>query len=67
MRSPEHVDVLVPGHGAVAKGPEVAARLAADRAYVDALRRGEEPVDARLEQDWMSGIHEANLKQARGR
>ena len=61
------VDVLVPGHGAVAKVPEVAARLAADRAYVDALRRGEEPVDARLEQDWMSGIHEANLKQARGR
>src|SRR3954447_22638518 len=27
-----HVDVLVPGHGAVAEGPEVAARLAADRA-----------------------------------
>jgi glyoxylase-like metal-dependent hydrolase (beta-lactamase superfamily II) len=32
------VDVLVPGHGAVAEGPEVAARLAADRAYLDALR-----------------------------
>ena len=44
-----HVDVVVPGHGAVAEGPEVAARLAADRAYIDALRRGEEPVDARLE------------------
>ena len=43
-----HVDVLVPGHGAVAEGPEVAARLAADHAYIDALRRGEEPVDARL-------------------
>src|SRR3954453_7636062 len=27
-----HVAVLVPGHGAVAEGPEVAARLAADRA-----------------------------------
>ena len=40
------VDVLVPGHGTVAEGPEVAARLAADRAYVDALRRGEDPVDA---------------------
>jgi glyoxylase-like metal-dependent hydrolase (beta-lactamase superfamily II) len=37
-----HVDVLVPGHGAVAEGPEVAARLAADRAYIDALRRGED-------------------------
>jgi glyoxylase-like metal-dependent hydrolase (beta-lactamase superfamily II) len=43
----KRVDVVVPGHGAVARGPEVAARLAVDRAYVDALRRGEEPVDAR--------------------
>jgi glyoxylase-like metal-dependent hydrolase (beta-lactamase superfamily II) len=41
------VDVVVPGHGTVAEGPEVAARLATDRAYIDALRRGEEPVDAR--------------------
>ena len=50
------VDVLLPGHGAVAEGAEVAARLANDRAYIDALRRGEEPVDARLEaSDWLSG------------
>jgi glyoxylase-like metal-dependent hydrolase (beta-lactamase superfamily II) len=41
------VDVVVPGHGSVAQGREVAARLAADRAYIAALRRGEEPVDAR--------------------
>jgi glyoxylase-like metal-dependent hydrolase (beta-lactamase superfamily II) len=60
-----HVDVLVPGHGAVAEGPEVAARLAADQAYIDALRRGEEPADARLSQDWLSGIHRSNLEQAR--
>jgi len=59
------VDVLVPGHGAVAEGPEVAARLAADHAYIDALRRGEEPADARLSQDWLSGIHQSNLEQAR--
>ena len=62
-----HVDVVVPGHGAVAEGPEVAARLAADRAYIEALRRGEEPVDARLEQDWLSGPHQSNVEQARGR
>jgi glyoxylase-like metal-dependent hydrolase (beta-lactamase superfamily II) len=64
-----HADVLVPGHGAVAKGSEVAARLAADRAYIDALRRGEEPVDARLgpDADWLLGPHRSNLKQARGR
>jgi glyoxylase-like metal-dependent hydrolase (beta-lactamase superfamily II) len=62
-----HAGVLVPGHGAVAEGPEVAARLAADRAYIDALRRGEEPADARLSQDWLSGPHRSNLEQARGR
>jgi glyoxylase-like metal-dependent hydrolase (beta-lactamase superfamily II) len=64
-----HIDVVVPGHGAVAVGPEVAARLAADHAYVDALRRGEEPVDARLgpDADWLSGPHQSNLEQARER
>jgi glyoxylase-like metal-dependent hydrolase (beta-lactamase superfamily II) len=59
------VDVLVPGHGAVAEGREVAARLAADRAYIDALRRGDEPVDPRLAQDWLAGPHQSNLEQAR--
>ena len=64
-----HVDVVVRGHGAVAEGPEVAARLAADHGYIDALRRGEEPVDARLgpDADWLSGPHHSNLEQARGR
>ena len=58
----------MPGHGAVAEGPEVAARLAADRAYIEALRRGEEPVDARLEAaDWLAGPHQANVERARGR
>ena len=59
-----HVDVVVPGHGAVAEGPEVAARLAADHAYIDALRRGEDPADARLGPDWLP-IHQSNLEQAR--
>jgi glyoxylase-like metal-dependent hydrolase (beta-lactamase superfamily II) len=62
------VDLVVPGHGAVAEGPEVAARLAADRAYIDALRRGEEPDDPRLAKaDWLSGPHQSNLEQARAR
>ncbi|MEH0525178.1 MBL fold metallo-hydrolase [Streptomyces stelliscabiei] len=57
-----HADVVVPGHGAVAEGPEVAARLAADRAYIDALRRGEEPADGRLgpHADWLQGPHRSN-------
>ena len=42
-----HAAVLIPGHGSVAKGTEVAARLATDHAYIEALRRGDEPVDAR--------------------
>ena len=42
-----HVDVVVPGHGSVAEGKEIAARFATDRAYLGALRRGEEPADER--------------------
>jgi glyoxylase-like metal-dependent hydrolase (beta-lactamase superfamily II) len=67
-----HVDVLIPGHGAVAHGPEVAARLAADRAYIDALQRGDVPADPRLApdaphgRDWLP-IHQSNLEQARPR
>jgi len=61
----KHVKVVVRGHGAVAEGPEAAARLAADRAYIDALRRGEDPVDARLDQDWLSSPHQSNVEMAR--
>ena len=61
----EGVDVLIPGHGAEATGPEVAARIAADRAYLGALRRGVEPVDPRLDQDWLAGPHHANQEHAR--
>jgi glyoxylase-like metal-dependent hydrolase (beta-lactamase superfamily II) len=58
------VQVVVPGHGAVAEGPQVAARIAADRAYLDALRRGEGPVDVRLERNpWLSSPHQSNLSQ----
>ncbi len=67
VEAANHVDVVIPGHGSLAEGPEVAARLAADRAYIDALRRGEKPADARLDVDWLAGIHHSNLEQARGR
>ena len=59
------VDVVVPGHGAVAVGPEVTARLGADRAYLEALAQGVEPVDARLAQEWLAGPHRSNVEQAR--
>lgn len=61
----ERVDVVVPGHGAVARGSEVAARVAADRAYLAALRAGVDPDDVRLEQDWLGGPHRANQESAR--
>jgi glyoxylase-like metal-dependent hydrolase (beta-lactamase superfamily II) len=64
----KEVDVVIPGHGAVAEGPEIAERIAADRAYVDALRRGDEPDDPRLRADaaWQgAGPHRANVEQAR--
>ena len=55
-----------PATALLPRGPEVAARLAADHAYIDALRRGKEPVvDARLGQDWLTGPHQSNLEQAR--
>ena len=62
-----HADVMIPGHGTVAQGSEVAARLAADHAYIDALRQGNEPLDSRLgpHADWLSGPHRTNLEQAR--
>ncbi len=60
------VTVVVPGHGAVAEGEEIGARLEADRAYVEALRLGAEPADPRLaEHDWLAGPHRANQEAAR--
>jgi len=64
----EDVDVVIPGHGAVAEGPEIGSRIAADRAYLDALRQGEEPDDPRLGPDaeWQGeGPHRGNVEQAR--
>ncbi|MCL1868879.1 MAG: MBL fold metallo-hydrolase [Promicromonosporaceae bacterium] len=61
----QQVDVVIPGHGSVARGPDGAARLAADRAYIEALRTGTDPVDARLDQDWLAGPHHGNLERVR--
>jgi glyoxylase-like metal-dependent hydrolase (beta-lactamase superfamily II) len=56
-----------PGHGAVAEGPEVAARLAADHAYIDALRRGQGPGRRASGSRLALRTHRSNLEQARGR
>jgi hypothetical protein len=63
-----HVDVVVLGHGAVAESPEVAVRLAADRAYIDdAGRRGTGRRASGAGCGLLSGPHQSNLEQARGR
>jgi glyoxylase-like metal-dependent hydrolase (beta-lactamase superfamily II) len=65
----EQVDVAIPGHGSVATSrDEIRARLAADRAYISALRAGDEPADPRLgpHADWLDGPHRANMDRARG-
>lgn len=56
--------VLVPGHGSVAHGTrEIARRIAADRAYLRAIGRGEDPQDPRLDAEkWLSHPHENNLR-----
>ncbi|GEL98314.1 MBL fold metallo-hydrolase [Cellulomonas terrae] len=57
------IDVLVPGHGSVAGGDQIAARIGQDRAYLYALRDGNAPDDPRLGDsaqpgwEWVSGIH----------
>jgi glyoxylase-like metal-dependent hydrolase (beta-lactamase superfamily II) len=63
------VDVLVPGHGSVAKGGEVRARIAQDRAYVEALRDGRNVDDSRIhasaESGWafVSDVHVRQVEQ----
>ena len=64
-RAAEHAEVVVPGHGAVAVGAEVGARVAADRAYVAALRDGHRVVDVRLDADWLGPVHGGNVELAR--
>lgn len=55
------VRVLVPGHGHVGDRDELARRLAADRAYLDALVHGRTPDDARLTTPWLAQEHERHV------
>lgn len=63
----DHADVVVPGHGSVGDRDQLRARLALDRAYVEALRDGREIRDPRLDSpepgwEWVSTIHEGQLE-----
>ncbi len=61
------VDVLVPGHGSIGGADQVHARIDQDRAYEHALRDAHVLIDSRVGPsatfDWMSGVHERQLRQ----
>ena len=63
------VDVVVPGHGSVGDADELRARIDQDRAYVQALRDGQDPDDPRIGPsakegwEWVAGIHDWQAQQ----
>ena len=67
------VDVVVPGHGSVGGADQVRERIDQDRAYVQALRDGKDPIDARIGPsarpgwEWVSDVHAWQLHSLRRR
>ena len=63
-------DVLVPGHGSVAVGTEVRARIDQDRAYLHAVRDGRVPDDPRLGPSapfpWVADVHAGQVRRLAG-
>lgn len=63
------VDIVIPGHGSVGGADQVRARIDRDRAYLHALRDGRAPSDPRIGpsakfgHDWLSGVHEWQVRQ----
>jgi glyoxylase-like metal-dependent hydrolase (beta-lactamase superfamily II) len=57
------VDVVIPGHGSVGQADQFRARIDQDRAYVRALRDGQNPSDPRVGVsaaegwEWVSDLH----------
>jgi glyoxylase-like metal-dependent hydrolase (beta-lactamase superfamily II) len=63
------VDVVVPGHGSVGGADQARVRIEQDRAYVLALRDGDDPVDPRVGPsakpgwEWVAGVQERQLQR----
>ena len=57
----DRVDAVIPGHGSIGGAEQVRARIAQDRAYVQALRDGQEPDDPRVGPsaplEWLPEVH----------
>ncbi|WP_369180741.1 hypothetical protein [Streptomyces mutabilis] len=63
----DDVDVLIPGHGFLARDEEVRARIQLDRAYVEGLRDARVCSDPRVVSpkpgwEWASNIHEGQAR-----
>lgn len=67
----DRVEVMVPGHGTVARGDDIAARISADRTYIEAIAHGVDPHDprvgrdARYGADWLPRAHRQNVDYVR--
>jgi glyoxylase-like metal-dependent hydrolase (beta-lactamase superfamily II) len=65
----DEVEVLIPGHGSVGGADQVHARIAQDRAYVQALRDDRAPDDPRIGSSakpgwaWVSDVHTAQAQR----
>ncbi|MFI5891761.1 MBL fold metallo-hydrolase [Actinoplanes sp. NPDC051513] len=63
------VDVVVPGHGSVGDAHQMRARIERDRAYVLALRDGQDPSDPRVGPsaepgwEWVGSVHAGQLQR----
>jgi glyoxylase-like metal-dependent hydrolase (beta-lactamase superfamily II) len=63
------VDFVIPGHGSVGEAGQLRARIDQDRAYVLALREGQDPSDPRVGPsakpgwEWVSDVQERQLQQ----
>ena len=63
------VEAVVPGHGAVGGADELRIRIDLDRAYVDAIPKGQPISDPRIGPgakpgwEWVSDVHEGQLQQ----
>ena len=67
----DDVEFVVPGHGSVGGADQLRARIDQDRAYLHAVRDGEEPSDPRIGSsaqpgwEWVSDVHAWQLQRLR--
>ncbi|MGI9825075.1 MBL fold metallo-hydrolase [Agromyces sp. Marseille-Q5079] len=63
----DEVLAVIPGHGSVGDAEQFRARLALDRAYVEALRDGRAPDDPRIDPSgelyWLVDVHEWQVQR----